>query len=453
MRLSAFLASFSRMSLSELNKLSHEELLARNIMLEGQVAELREQLTSIHSSEVRARRKPLDFSKFTKRRVALKLLYLGWEYSGLARQELNKSTIAEKLIEAFSKCRMIEESSDIGFAVCGRTDKGVSALSQVVALTLRSNVHSGVGVIAPEDTSNLYPEKPEVDYVLVGNKNLPPDIRILAWCPVPFDFNPRRDCISRSYKYFFPAADLNVETMRIAASKLIGQHDFRNFCSPQINNGVFNHERIIFDIDISDDDDAKTNLRRFCCLNIRGSAFLYHQIRCIASLLIAIGRGLESPNVIDALLDVQKMPGKPQYQMAEAEPLLFFEPEFQEMDWQTSLAAQEDVLRSMQKLWTKCTIRAQIVGVMLEAVESKFIFYLLIFSSNDSIFAVIILKEMFPDRFQNNYFAAISREALFSVGPKRKSILERPTDEALEEKIQKLEAKRPSTHFEDTIDG
>nr|CDS22692.1 trna pseudouridine synthase 3 [Echinococcus granulosus] len=397
------------MSLSELNKLSHERVKSRS-----------------YASNSPA----FTHLKFTKRRVALKLLYLGWEYSGLARQELNKSTIAEKLIEAFSKCRMIEESSDIGFAVCGRTDKGVSALSQVVALTLRSNVHSGVGVIAPEDTSNLYPEKPEVDYVLVGNKNLPPDIRILAWCPVPFDFNPRRDCISRSYKYFFPAADLNVETMRIAASKLIGQHDFRNFCSPQINNGVFNHERIIFDIDISDDDDAKTNLRRFCCLNIRGSAFLYHQIRCIASLLIAIGRGLESPNVIDALLDVQKMPGKPQYQMAEAEPLLFFEPEFQEMDWQTSLAAQEDVLRSMQKLWTKCTIRAQIVGVMLEAVE-----------------------KMFPDRFQNNYFAAISREALFSVGPKRKSILERPTDEALEEKIQKLEAKRPSTHFEDTIDG
>ncbi|CDS35905.1 trna pseudouridine synthase 3 [Echinococcus multilocularis] len=397
------------MSLSELNKLSHERVKSRS-----------------YASKSPA----FTHLKFTKRRVALKLLYLGWDYSGLARQELNKSTIAEKLIEAFSKCRMIEESSDIGFAVCGRTDKGVSGLSQVVALTLRSNVHSGVGVIAPEDTSNLYPEKPEVDYVLVGNKNLPPDIRILAWCPVPFDFSPRRDCISRSYKYFFPAADLNVETMRIAASKLIGQHDFRNFCSSQINNGVFNHERIIFDIDISDDDDAKTNLRRFCCLNIRGSAFLYHQIRCIASLLIAIGRGLESPNVIDALLDVQKMPGKPQYQMAEAEPLLFFEPEFQEMDWQTSLAAQEDVLRSMQKLWTKCTIRAQIVGVMLEAVE-----------------------KMFPDSFQNNYFAAISREALFSVAPKRKSILERPTDEALEEKIQKLEAKRSSTHLEDTIDG
>lgn len=63
--------------------------------------------------------------------MALKILYLGWDYCGLARQELNKFTIAEKLVEAFSKSRIIDENSDIGFAVCGRTDKGVSGLSQV----------------------------------------------------------------------------------------------------------------------------------------------------------------------------------------------------------------------------------------------------------------------------------------------------------------------------------
>ncbi|KAL5111926.1 tRNA pseudouridine 38/39 synthase [Taenia crassiceps] len=386
------------MSLTELSKLSYE----RCIKLEDQVAELRRQITNIQSSEIKLKEKSLDFARFTKRRVALKILYLGWDYCGVARQELNKSTIAEKLFEAFSKCRMIDKSGDVGFAV--------------VVLTLRSNVHNGIGVIVPEDTSNLYPEKPEFDYVLIGNKNLPPDIRILGWCPVPLDFSPRRDCISRSYKYFFPAGDLNIENMRIAASKLIGHHDFRNFCSHQINRGVFNHERIIFDINVTDeDDDDGTHPRRFCCLNIRGSAFLYHQIRCIASLLITIGRGLESPNVIDALLDVQKMPGKPQYQMAEAEPLLFFEPEFQNMDWKTSPAAQEDVFRSMQKLWTTHALRAQITEVMLEAVE-----------------------KMFPDCAQNSYFAVISREALQAASSKRKSILERPTDEAVEEKIRKV---------------
>lgn len=156
------------------------------------------------------------------------------------------------------------------------------------------------------------PEKPEIDYVLLANKNLPKDIRVLAWCPVPLEFNPRRDCISRSYKYFFPAADLDIEIMRIASAKLVGQHDFRNFCSSQVTNGVVNHERIIFDLNITDENIDKAyvlfntvippslisrNPRRYCCLNIRGSSFLYHQIRCIASLLITVGRKLEPPEV------------------------------------------------------------------------------------------------------------------------------------------------------------
>lgn len=38
----------------------------------------------------------------------------------------------------------------------------------------------------------LDPEKPEADFVTLGNKNLPPDIRILAWAPIPDEFNPRQ---------------------------------------------------------------------------------------------------------------------------------------------------------------------------------------------------------------------------------------------------------------------
>lgn len=73
----------------------------------------------------------LTFLRFTKRRIALKILYVGWNYSGLARQNFNKCTIAEKLINAFYKCRLLEDTGAEGFSVCGRTDKGVSGLCQV----------------------------------------------------------------------------------------------------------------------------------------------------------------------------------------------------------------------------------------------------------------------------------------------------------------------------------
>lgn len=43
-------------------------------------------------------------------------------------------------------------------------------------------------------------------------------------------------------------------------------------------------------------------------LEIRANAFLWHQIRCIMTVLLLIGEGKEQPEVIDALLDVQKNP-------------------------------------------------------------------------------------------------------------------------------------------------
>lgn len=43
-------------------------------------------------------------------------------------------------------------------------------------------------------------------------------------------------------------------------------------------------------------------------LNIEGNAFLWHQIRCIMGLLLLIGEGKETPDVITELLDVEKCP-------------------------------------------------------------------------------------------------------------------------------------------------
>ena len=40
------------------------------------------------------------------------------------------------------------------------------------------------------------------------------------------------------------------------------------------------------------------------------------QVRCIAAVLLLVGRGLEAPSVVARLLDVPQLPGKPQYCLA-----------------------------------------------------------------------------------------------------------------------------------------
>jgi tRNA U38,U39,U40 pseudouridine synthase TruA len=51
----------------------------------------------------------------------------------------------------------------------------------------------------------------ELDYPKLLNRVLPPDIRVLAWCPTPPGFSARFDCKERTYKYFFPRGNLNIE--------------------------------------------------------------------------------------------------------------------------------------------------------------------------------------------------------------------------------------------------
>lgn len=91
--------------------------------------------------------KPFDFSRYHKRRVALKVAYLGWDYHGFASQESTENTIESHFFAALSKACLIESRADCNYSRCGRTDKGVSAFAQVVSLDVRSNLMEGLGVI------------------------------------------------------------------------------------------------------------------------------------------------------------------------------------------------------------------------------------------------------------------------------------------------------------------
>jgi tRNA U38,U39,U40 pseudouridine synthase TruA len=65
-------------------------------------------------------------------------------------------------------------------------------------------------------------------------------------------------------------------------------------------------------------------------LQVTGNAFLWHQVRCLVSLLFHVGRGFELPDVAAWLLDVTACPAKPQYPMAPDAPLVLYHCSFGE---------------------------------------------------------------------------------------------------------------------------
>jgi len=90
-----------------------------------------------------------DPSKYATRPIALKLAYLGKNYSGFEHQPSGAlSSIEEELWKALIKAFLIfPEQPDrvdlnakaLEYSKCGRTDRGVSAFGQVIAIRVRSN--------------------------------------------------------------------------------------------------------------------------------------------------------------------------------------------------------------------------------------------------------------------------------------------------------------------------
>ncbi|XP_068274502.1 tRNA pseudouridine(38/39) synthase isoform X2 [Nyctibius grandis] len=366
-----------------------ERLLRRVQELEEEVKRLQEKLgedkegagrreaPSASGKAKKRSQRPFDFGAYGRRHVALKLAYLGWGYQGFASQENTSNTIEEKLFEALKKTRLVDDRQTSNYHRCGRTDKGVSAFGQVISLDLRSNLSEGKKLNGhkgdSEGKSEGEEEEEELHYTHILNRVLPPDIRALAWAPVEPDFSARFSCLKRTYRYFFPCADLDVALMHAAAQRYVGTHDFRNLCKMDVANGVVNFQRTILSAGVTwVEGEGGTELQdpfRLCQFEVMGQAFLYHQVRCMMAILFLIGQRMESPEIIDELLDVEKNPRKPQYSMAVEFPLVLYDCEFENLRWLYDRDVQEFNVTHLQQLWANHAVKTQVLRSMLGGLD------------------------------------------------------------------------------------
>jgi len=125
--------------------------------------------------------------------------------------------------------------------------------------------------------------------------------------------------------------------MQEAAKLFLGEHDFRNFCKMDAEN-VSNYHRCILHISISPYDENLDQNESDCVyvFTVTGTAFLWHQIRCMIAVLFLIGEHLEAPQVISDLLDITKVTKKPLYDFASGIPLVLYECLYEKDDikWQ-----------------------------------------------------------------------------------------------------------------------
>lgn len=405
-------------------------------------------------------RREIDPSKYSTRHVALKLAYLGKRFAGFEHQpSAEQPTIESELWRALATSRLIMPADmtainffddALDYAKCGRTDKGVSAFGQVVSIRLRSNrpvpqAAATAGAPAGDDDVPLEtgssrdearaaPEfddlADEIDYCGILNRLLPPEIRVLAWCPKPPEgFSARFSCQERAYRYFFtqPAFPplltgaetsggaaaavksgwLDIAAMQEGAKLFVGEHDFRNFCKVDGGKQITNFKRWVLDAtieEVSGVDSAVWYLNqpeympssthlpkgdstrlypKVYSFNVRGTAFLWHQIRHMVGILFLVGQGLEQPSIVSELLDVDANPGRPDYHLAEDVPLVLWDCKFptegdQAVKWThvadghpTRLPSTNRMMESLWENWREAKVDEILANQLLNLISQQ----------------------------------------------------------------------------------
>ena len=276
------------------------------------------------SLDKKSNKKEKEINYNNTKYIAFKFMYIGKNYDGLVIQSTTKNTIEEIIFNSLKRCKFLDPTkpneellSLSNYSRCGRTDKGVNSSGNVFALNLR------------------YEEK--YDYVKTLNNILPNDIFILSSCLVDDSFDPRFSCLYREYKYYFLKKNMNLEKMQKAANLLCGYHNFKNFCKVDKSDENWkekNYERRIFEIRIEQVKsqnfiypfDIKENIikneyyQSYVCI-IKGTAFLWHQIRCIMYILFLIGDELEEIDLINEMLN-EKSEYEFKYGLADEDNLI-----------------------------------------------------------------------------------------------------------------------------------
>ncbi|KAK2588708.1 hypothetical protein KPH14_001598 [Odynerus spinipes] len=266
----------------------------------------------------------VEVQRIKKKTYALMLGYLGRDYYGMQKNPGMK-TIEEELLNALLKTNLItmenyENLRSFNFQRAARTDKGVSAVRQVVSLKLPEHVC-----------------KKSI------NEFLPNEIRVFDIKRVTKGFNSKTQCDSRTYRYIIPTFAfaeedkdslphweecdvekrmeqlsiidgkpytdfrLNPETLEkinLFLQLFQGTHNFHNFTS-KVKPLDPRAKRYIIKFHCTKTFVSK-NIE-FAVLEVKGQSFMLHQIRKMVSMVVAYARNFITEDALHETFKDRKM--------------------------------------------------------------------------------------------------------------------------------------------------
>ncbi len=205
-------------------------------------------------------------------KTAFKVAYIGTGYYGFQRQP-NFPTVEGELLKAFKKSGIFDNPQESDYSIAGRTDRGVSAMGNVVSLNTTKEV--------------------SVNQI---NYHLPANIQIIGTALVPTGFKPRY-AKHRHYRYImsilpFQEDDLDMNQMQVAAELMEGVHNFLNFSKRSERVA----ERKVYEVTVRKTADTLV-------FDVIGESFLWNMVRKMVKVLVLIGREKMSLKELELLFD------------------------------------------------------------------------------------------------------------------------------------------------------
>jgi tRNA pseudouridine38-40 synthase len=243
--------------------------------------------------------------------LAFKFGYNGRNYDGYAFQNIeDPPTTVEMSILTALRTIMNKEDSDLGtfhreitFRSASRTDKGVSALGNVISFETEKD---------PRELARSL-------------NSLVKDCFFWAHAKVGEDFKPRQ-ASSRWYRYHLGGSFQDYELRRMVntANLFYGEHDFQNFCKKDQSQEGKSTIREIFDIDIEQEGES-------LIIDIKANGFLWHMVRKIVWTLQKSAR--DEISMAEVYNHLDEGADEMEIGLAPAEPLVLMDVGYKGMDF------------------------------------------------------------------------------------------------------------------------
>jgi len=267
-----------------------EKKMKKKLKKNKQYEEKNESIETIRPPNPESKRSP-----YPKRKVLFVVGYLGANYHGLQRNP-GVITIDDVLEKAFADSGGISENNKghfnkTGWSTCARTDKGVSAVANMITFK---------AIMVPDLLEQV-------------NSRLPNDLRVFLIRRVTNGFSARKRCTSRIYQYLIPTfvfdpqlrpkeeEDIKFEDIKFRLSSEIkskieenfkkyeGTHNFHNFTKGTSFEDKSANRYII---SITCGDPHMNQGIEWMMITVQGQSFMLHQIRKMVGLIAIMIRGL-----------------------------------------------------------------------------------------------------------------------------------------------------------------